>query len=242
MIRVVLVAIGLIPLTLLYWIIIFFFSRWWPYSRFNNMLIRTWASFILWASGVKVQVENLHYVKENLPSIIVGNHQSHFDVAALASILPVPVRFLAKKELFKIPFFGSGMKGIGIIPVDRQNRAKAVESINRAEKIIRKHKLAIVAFPEGTRSIDGNIQRFKKGPFIMAINTQLPIIPVSISGSRFILQKGTLRIRPGKIKVIFHPPVSTTGLTLDDRDTLIKKVRDIIISGYDQNYGEENHV
>jgi 1-acyl-sn-glycerol-3-phosphate acyltransferase len=241
MIRLVLIAVGIIPLTILYWFIIFFFTRWWPYSRFNNLIIRTWSGYILKAAGVKIEVENVDTIKNAVPAIIVGNHQSQFDVVALAYALPIPVRFLAKKELFKIPFFGGGMKGAGIIPIDRQNRTKAIESIRHAEEVIRKHKLGIVAFPEGTRSPDGEIRKFKKGPFILAINTQLPIVPVSISGTRFIMKKGTAKIRAGKIKIVIHEPIQTTGLTLNDRDELLEKVRNVIISGYDHYYGEKNY-
>lgn len=240
MIRVIILALGLIPLTALYWFIIFFFSRWWPYSRFNNWLMRSWCRFILIVAGVKVKVENLHYATQNLPAIILGNHQSLFDVAVLTSILPVPVRYLAKKELFRIPLFGGGMKAVGIIPVDRQNRLQAIESINRTEEIIRKNKLAIVAFPEGTRSPDGIIRPFKKGLFILAINTGIPIVPFSISGTRFIMKKGQLKIKPGIAKVVFHPPVLTRNLTLDDKEKLIEEVYNVIRSGYDHKWGEHD--
>lgn len=242
MVRLILVALGIIPLTLFYWFLIFMIGRWKPYGNFNNFLMRSWAGFILKASGVKVRVENLEVVKENVPALILGNHQGNYDVAVLANVLPVTVRFLAKKELFRIPFFGSGMRGAGIIPVDRQNRTKAIESIEKAQQLIIQHKLGIVAFPEGTRSADGVIKPFKKGLFILAIKAQIPIIPFSISGTRFIMRKGQIKIYSGPVKLVFHEPIPTKGLTLEDRDELMEKVRQVIIEGYDHSYGDPNNV
>ena len=101
----------------------------------------------------------------NQSYILVSNHQSHADIPVLVVHMPLHMSIIAKKELFKIPFFGQGMRAIGIIEIDRSNRTKAVASLKKAEQIIRDEKLSILAFPEGTRSDNGTLLPFKKGPF-----------------------------------------------------------------------------
>ncbi|MEJ2537274.1 MAG: lysophospholipid acyltransferase family protein [Calditrichia bacterium] len=154
----------------------------------------------------------------------------------LTCVLPVPLRIIAKKELFKIPFLGWGMKGVGMLSIDRSNRKKSIDTLKEAEEIIKTHVLSILAFPEGTRSDDGKIHPFKKGPFILAINTGLPLLPVSVSGTRKITPKGKISIHPGRVKVIIHPPVSTDNLTLGDRHKLVEDFQKTIQKGFIENY------
>jgi 1-acyl-sn-glycerol-3-phosphate acyltransferase len=144
---------------------------------------------------------------------------------------------MAKKELFTIPVFGWALYASGTIRIDRTNRARAITSMNNALDRIRKG-VSVVVFPEGTRSEDGKIRDFKKGGFVLAIKGEIPIIPVSISGSRFILRKHSSRIHPGDIKIVISDPINTKDYGYQERKELNDYVRKIIIQNYDEHYNE----
>jgi 1-acyl-sn-glycerol-3-phosphate acyltransferase len=152
------------------------------------------------------------------------NHQSNFDILALQAGLPGQFRWLAKEELFRIPFFGLAIRRIGDIPIDRSNRKKAFQSIAEASRRIA-GGTSVVVFPEGTRSPDGSLLPFKKGAFVLAIKSQVPVVPVAIRGSREIMPKHNRWIRGGTIRVNIFPPVETAGREISDRDTLMDEVR-----------------
>ena len=158
------------------------------------------------------------------------------DIPVTVVALALSIRIIAKRELFKIPIFGWGMRAGGIIEIDRSNHKKALETLQKAEEIIKSNKLSILAFPEGTRSVNGKIHPFKKGPVILAINTGLPVLPVSISGTRKILPKGKIKIRFGRVKVVIHQPIITENLSLQDRHELAEQVHKTIAEGFIENY------
>lgn len=208
-----------------------------PYSRAVYYISTYWTKILLISAGVKLEIFGLENIDKNKSYIFVGNHQSHFDVPAVFSILPFTARFMTKKELFKIPVFGWAMKAAGTIKIDRSDHSQSIASMNEAlEKI--KNGVSVIIFPEGTRSADGKIGPFKKGGFVLAIKGEIPIIPVSISGSRFILPKHSLRVNPGKIKLVFGEPISTIGLTYQDREKLSEKTRKFIIDNFETHYNE----
>jgi 1-acyl-sn-glycerol-3-phosphate acyltransferase len=207
-----------------------------PYGRYATAVFRGWARSLLLAAGIKLEISGLENIEPEKSYILIANHQSHMDIPVLTCVLPVPLRIIAKKELFKIPFLGWGMKGVGMLSIDRSNRKKSIDTLKEAEEIIKTHVLSILAFPEGTRSDDGKIHPFKKGPFILAINTGLPLLPVSVSGTRKITPKGKISIHPGRVKVIIHPPVSTDNLTLGDRHKLVEDFQKTIQKGFIENY------
>jgi 1-acyl-sn-glycerol-3-phosphate acyltransferase len=207
-----------------------------PYGRYATAVFRGWARSLLLAAGIKPEISGLENIEPEKSYILIANHQSHMDIPVLTCVLPVPLRIIAKKELFKIPFLGWGMKGVGMLSIDRSNRKKSIDTLKEAEEIIKTHVLSILAFPEGTRSDDGKIHPFKKGPFILAINTGLPLLPVSVSGTRKITPKGKISIHPGRVKVIIHPPVSTDNLTLGDRHKLVEDFQKTIQKGFIENY------
>jgi 1-acyl-sn-glycerol-3-phosphate acyltransferase len=207
-----------------------------PYGRYATAVFRGWARSLLLAAGIKLEISGLENIEPEKSYILIANHQSHMDIPVLTCVLPVPLRIIAKKELFKIPFLGWGMKGVGMLSIDRSNRKKSIDTLKEAEEIIKTHVLSILAFPEGTRSDDGKIHPFKKGPFILAINTGLPLLPVSVSGTRKITPKGKISIHPGRVKVIIHPPVSTDNLTLGDRHKLVEDFQKTIQKGFIENF------
>ncbi|GAB4379725.1 MAG: lysophospholipid acyltransferase family protein [Calditrichia bacterium] len=207
-----------------------------PYSSLNSWGMKVWAKILVWSAGVRSEIFGLERIRPGESYILVANHQSHMDIPVLVASLPLPIRIISKKELFKIPVFGWGMRAVGILEIDRSDRKKAFETLQKAEGIVREHHLSILAFPEGTRSPDGKIHPFKKGPFILAINTGLPLLPISVSGTCNILPKKKLRIRGGRVKIQIHPPITTTDKSLDDRNELVKQTHEAITAGFIENY------
>jgi 1-acyl-sn-glycerol-3-phosphate acyltransferase len=187
---------------------------------------RTWSSAILWASGCPVRVDGLENIDPGSPQVLVGNHQSWFDVPAVAANLPKSFHFVAKKELENVFIFGRAWQAAGHISVDRSDRESAIRSLEAAGRQLREERSAVVIFAEGTRAPTDVLQPFKKGAFMLALHTGVPIVPFGVAGSRRVFPKGSWRVRRGPIIVRFGEPVPTEGLDPDDRDTLIEDVRD----------------
>ena len=162
------------------------------------------------------------------PYIFMMNHQSMFDIVCAFIHVPVNLRFIAKKILQSIPFLGWYMTVTGMIFVDRRKRKEALQSLQEACDRIRSG-IPILVYPEGTRSKDGKILPFKKGPFMFALQAGVPIVPVAINGSIDIIVPGSPFVRPGKVDIILGEPIPTEGMLASDRDLLMKKVRNAII-------------
>ena len=197
----------------------------WPRNvhRCCDWAARRWAQTLLWAAGVEVVLEGVEKLRTDGPQIVVSNHQSWFDVFALAAALPVRYRFVAKRELGEIPIFGRAWKSCGHISVDRGNREAAIQALDQAWKEVHEDKLTMILFPEGTRSPDGRLKDFKKGAFVLAVQGQVPLVPMGVIGSRRIMAKGEKRIRAGKILVRIGEPIPTEGATIRDRNRLLKE-------------------
>ncbi|MCD6570746.1 MAG: 1-acyl-sn-glycerol-3-phosphate acyltransferase [Deltaproteobacteria bacterium] len=175
-----------------------------------HIIARYWARWTLFCSNVKVHVEG----EENLPdgpAVYMANHVSHYDVFGILGYLNVQFRWTVKKELYRIPLLNLAMKNAGYIKIDRSDHAKAIESMKIAVDQIRSGTSTMV-FPEGTRSKDGNIKYpFKKGGFHLAIDAGVPVVPISITGSRAILPKGSYRVKPGHITLKIGKPIDPAG-------------------------------
>jgi len=197
-------------------------------SDLAHLCARLWGNVNLWAAGVKVEVHGLERIDAASSFVYAANHQSWFDIFAILGKLPVQFRWLAKAELFQLFMLGPAMRASGYIPIDRSDRRKAFESIRLAAQRIREGT-SVVIFPEGTRSLDGVLQEFKKGGFMLALQSQHPIVPISISGSFQILPKrGSWRIHPGRVHMTIGTAIPTEGLTTRDRDALMHQVREAI--------------
>lgn len=192
-------------------------------DRFCDWAPRAWGRTILWAAGAKVKVEGMERLDRGGPNIMVSNHQSWFDVFALSAYLPVRFRFVAKKELGRIPIYGHAWKACGHVSVDRGDRDAAIEALAQASEEVKDLGLTMVMFPEGTRSPTGELQRFKKGAFVLAIQLQIPLVPIAIVGSRAIMRKGGRRVSSGEITIRIGDPISSEGLAFRDRDELLKQ-------------------
>lgn len=184
---------------------------------------------VLRLAGVKLDVRGLELIPPARAVVFMPNHQGNADPPALFAVLP-PMLALAKKELFRIPILGPAMRIHGFVPVDRQNRERAVQAVEEAVVKLRGGR-SFIAFPEGTRSRDGRLQPFKKGVFVMAIKAGVPVVPVSVSGSSRIMQKGKAAIQPGTVRISVHEAIPTEGLTMEDRGALSQQVRAAILNG-----------
>ncbi len=195
-------------------------------------LPKSWTRSLLTAGGVKVEVEGIENLIE--PAVLVCNHVSWYDVFALVTHLPVDARFVGKREIAKIPFFGPAWLASGHIPIDRSDRRSAIDSLNRAGEILRNEGGVVVMFPEGTRSPDGELLPFKKGAFMLALQLGVPVIPTAVLGSREIMPKGRMRVKPGTMKIRIGQPIPVEGLTESDRDILVQRARERIRALLDQ--------
>jgi 1-acyl-sn-glycerol-3-phosphate acyltransferase len=191
---------------------------------------RTWGRVILWATGIHVEVQGRENLKMDRPQIVASNHQSWYDVFALAANMPKVFRFVAKEELGRIPIFGRAWRTAGHISVNRSDRMQAIRVLEQFGDVVRKDNSTIVIFPEGTRSRTGELGPFKKGAFMLALHTHVDIVPTVVLGGRAILKKGDWRIRSGRLIVRFGEPIPTVGYNEENRDHLIALVRSRIES------------
>ena len=186
-----------------------------------------WARLNLALSGVPVSISGDERIDKDQPYIVMANHQSYYDVFALIGYLPLSLKWVMKMELREIPIFGIACEKVGHIYIDRGDSEKARKSLKAAGEKIRAGS-SVVFFPEGTRSPDGKLQRFKKGGFVMALEAKVPILPVTVVGGRKILPKKSLRILPGNMKIIMHEPIPVDEYTYETREKLIEQVRRVI--------------
>ncbi len=213
-----------------FWAVIFSFFA----NAENNVhrVANLWSRILLFLCATKVEVIGRKNIRYGKPQVFMANHQSDFDILITLAHVPGQFRWIAKKELFAIPIFGQAMKAAGYIEIDRQNHEKALQSLDLAALRIREGK-SVMTFPEGTRSRTGEIKPFKQGTFYLAIQSGVPIVPITIIGSGEIMPKRSLKVKSGRIKLIIDKPIPTSGYTLENRQELIDKVRQVIIRNYD---------
>ena len=200
-----------------------------PRGNMVHYLGKLWSRLNLIFTGARIRIHGLENMQKNKSYVVMSNHQSHYDVWALIGYLPLQLRWVIKKELRKVPVFGLGCERMGHIYIDRKNPEKSREEL----QVIRDKFSAgasVVFFPEGSRSTDGNLKPFKKGGFVMALQGQVPILPVTVVGSRSILPKGSKKITPGTIEIYIHPAIETDTFSYETKEQLMELVRQAIQS------------
>jgi len=195
-------------------------------SAVTDRIVRWWAGVWLCAAGARVAVDGLEHLRSAGPCVVVSNHQSSLDPIVQLRALPVSLRVLAMRELFRIPLFGPAMRTIGMIEVDRESPDFREIDTDAARDLAAGHSL--LAYPEGRISPDGAIGEFKDGAFVIAVANRVPIVPIAIHGTRLIWPPGRRTIRGGHVRVVAGRPLPTSGLTQDDVARLRDQARDVI--------------
>lgn len=196
--------------------------------------VRAWAWSLLTTTGVRYQAHCLENVPRSGSYVVISNHCSHLDGPTFALALPHPVYFVIKKELARIPLWGLAARTVGFIAVDRSNSAQARAEMARAVEAVRDGRRVLV-FAEGTRSPDGHLQPFKKGGFHLAIDAQVPILPVTVNGSHALFPKAGAAVRPGTVDVVVGRPIPTSGLGKEHVDELMATTRKQILAARRQD-------
>ncbi len=192
------------------------------------MARRIWAPGLLRPWGVRLETAGLANVDLSRPHFFAANHQSFIDIPALYSALPVPLLFVVKEELRRVPFLGWYMAAMGMIFIPREQRRRSLENLELCrQRIAEGHSVLI--FPEGTRSGDGRIAPLKPGTFVPAIDAGVAVVPVVLDGPGRILPRGGFRVRPGPIRVLIGRPIDTAGLERVDRRALAREVRERMV-------------
>jgi len=199
--------------------------------RHAHTMGRIWARLVCGTNLTRVSVHGLEHIRDGQAYVIMSNHQSFFDVWAFYSRFPLPFRWVLKEELRRMPFLGPSCARMGCVFVDRKDRAKSIQRLRDARPLF-EQGISLMIFPEGTRSADGHLQHFKKGGFHVALDAGLPILPVTIIGSRRLLPARSLRPLPGgHIRIQVHPPVETEGYSRERMGELVEAVRSAIGEG-----------
>lgn len=190
----------------------------------GNIAAIPWARMGCWLTPVILTVRGRHHINPVQSYIIAANHQSHFDILIIYGWMGIDFKWVMKESIRKVPFLGHACEVMGHIFIDRSNTKAALMSIQNAKSKI-KDGTSIFFFPEGTRSRDGVLKEFKKGAFRMALDLNLPILPVTINGTKNILPKHSSSLFPGKVEMIIHPPIDTAPFTADTLDELVEVVK-----------------
>ncbi len=207
-----------------------------PSAGITEFLIRFWSATGMRLAGVRLEVRGAEHVGRG-PYVVVANHISVLDILVHFHGIPVPVRFLAKRELFRIPLLGAALRSIGVVEVDRRGTAAALDRINRqARRVIAKGE-SLIVYPEGTRSRSGELQRFKLGAFVIAAHTGVPVVPATVYGTREVMKADSMWIRGGPVTLVIDEPIWPEGTDRADIAQLAKRSRAIIEERYDELRG-----
>jgi 1-acyl-sn-glycerol-3-phosphate acyltransferase len=198
---------------------------------------RMWSRLILTTSGVRVSAQGMDRLEPGRTYVFVANHQSIFDIPILFWSLPYQLRIIAKDSLGNIPFMGWHLRRTGHMLVDRK-RPEPTRIIGWASRLT-SNGLSLIVFPEGTRSRDGRVARFKGGSFYVALVAGLPVVPLSVVGSRHVMLKGRLTTYPGDVSLIVHEPIDTHGMAGSDAKEFGERVRRIIAPDAESHLGAE---
>lgn len=199
-------------------------------GRQQLAVARWWARTLLWAAGARVKVVGLDKLDPHSSYVVCPNHVSYMDTPVLLTHIPVNFRFLAKKELFAIPFLGGHLKRAGNISVPLEDPRAALKVLSEAGRAMKERGLSMLVFPEGGRSETGELQEFRDGAAYLAIKGGVPIVPVAIVGIRDVLAMHSNHIRPGEVTLRIGDPIPTEGLRPSDRTEVTQRIFDSIVA------------
>jgi 1-acyl-sn-glycerol-3-phosphate acyltransferase len=192
---------------------------------FAHWCARTWSRLILVTTGVHVEVAGLERLLPGRTYLFASNHQSIYDTPIIFWSLPYQLRIIAKESLGQFPFLGWHLRRTGHMLVDRKRLDRAMFSWASS---LTSQGLSLIVYPEGTRSRDGRVNRFKGGSFYLALKSGMPVVPISVVGSRHIMLKGRLATYPGRVRLVVHEPIDTRGLEETDPKEFGERIRRII--------------
>ena len=194
---------------------------------FGHRCARAWARLILKTTGVTVSVSGLEHLDPHASYVFASNHQSIYDIPIIFASLDYQLRIVSKASLGRFPFLGWHLSRTGHLLVDRRNPGSSI--VRKMKRLVSEHH-SLIVFPEGTRSVTGEVGRFKKGPFLVAMESQLPIVPLSVAGSRHVMLKGRLMTCPGHVRLTIHPPVATSGIKRPEIQQFAERVRHTVVA------------
>ena len=201
-------------------------------GRTFHTMSRTWSHFILWLFRIKVETKGADLIDPSQHYVYISNHASAFDIPAVVVGIPDDIRFVLKKELTRIPIWGWALRYGHYIVIDRSRARDALKSLEEAAERMR-NGASVILFAEGTRTRDGKLQPFKRGAFTLAVKAGIPIIPVTINNTFKILPKGSLRVNPARIELVFGKPIMTSSVDgREGEQRLIEQVRQTIKETY----------
>ena len=187
----------------------------------------------IWLAGVRVRVIGLDRFDHSKSYIFMTNHVSNLDPPIQIPVIPRQTSIMVKQELFKVPILGQAMRMGELVPVDRVNRDAGIEAVRAAKAVVKKG-MPMTIYVEGKRSYDGKLLPFKKGPFYLAMECGVPVVPMTIVGTHYVMPKRRYSIKPGEVQVIFHDPIEPKDF--GSRECLMEKVREVIESGLPEEY------
>ena len=198
-----------------------------PRGEWFLRFARGWARTILAFSGVRVRVLHAERLAAGGGFVVASNHESFADILVLLARLPLPVRFLAKRSIFRVPVLGWSIAAAGFVPVDRGDRARSVATVEAALDLLKAGR-SLVVFPEETRTRTGELLPFKSGAALLALRSGFPLLPVGIAGTRRVLPPGTLMMAPGRVGLSIGEPIAVAGRSARDRDEVTRQARQAI--------------
>ena len=184
-----------------------------------------------WIEGIPVEAVGRDRLDRRTPCVFMSNHLSFLDAPLLLTVLDRPVRFIVKRFVFRIPILGLGMRLSGYVPVDKEGVGEGRRRIAIAAERIRKRRYSFLVYPEGARSWDGSLQRFRRGGFFLALEAGVPIVPISIQGTYELMPRVSWWIRRGPVRIVFHEPVDVRAYSRETLPQLTERVRSAIASG-----------
>lgn len=227
--RTIWVVLNLIFWTIIWGIVGLFLSIFEWKGKIFGKIAQIWSKLILASAGVKYSVYGLDHLAPEQNYVFTGNHESPFDIPLAFAGIKHHLVSISKIEYKWIPIFGWAMQVAKHIFIDRNNQTKAIESLKKAAVSLKSNPRSILLFPEGTRSTDGKIHKFKKGGLLLAIETQIPVVPMVLCGTSSVATKGARKLKSASVELRIGKPIDTKGMTYDDRHELTDKVYKAVV-------------